>query len=404
MTWYSLLQMQMVVFMPINHKHFVLLSFTTIMFADCLSISSPLAQGECYEKEGNANLAQAAYERAIIEDQENTQARLKLAAYYNNLKMHKQANALLKNINRTQLTPAQRTALSTLKEQDAPLSHFRAKTTLGLGYDSNINISPQIDNLPASLEPETATLFTRVKADLSYLHDLTSRGGWFLRTDANIYYQNNNDAHTYDALYGRVFAGGGYYGKGYSLYLPLYYDRLNYLDRDLLQESGLKPSINVELPNNFITNVTTSYGIRRYIQDQDQLRDDDIVRASLALIWLEGKDMAYIRGRYELYTARYDNAYTFTNKQMYYAQIGGIYAVANIFDVRVNYQYRYGDFEKAQDLKRDDQNHDAKVALERDLIANLRMSIHYRYLHNESNYDLATYTKHETMLGLTYVY
>ena len=395
----------MVLSMPIDHnKILLLLLLVSTTYADCLSQSSSLEQGACYEKEGNANLAQAAYERALIEDQGNTQARLKLAAHYNKLKMHKQANALLKNINHTQLTPAQKTSLSTLKEQETPLSHFRSKTTLNLGYDSNINISPQIDNLPAALKPETATLFTRFKADLSYLHDLTSRGGWFLRTDANLYYQNNNDAHTYDALYGRIFAGAGYYGQGYSLYVPLYYDRLNYLDRDLLQESGLKPSLNIELPNNFITNVTTSYGIRRYLQSQDQLRDDDIARASLALIWLEGKDMAYLRGRYEHYTARYDDAYIFTNKQMYYVQVGGIYAIESILDIRLNYQYRYGDFDKEQNLKRDDQNHDVKVSLERDLIANFRIHLQYRYLNNQSNYELATYTKHETMLGVTYVY
>ena len=390
--------------MPIYHKHFVLLSLASVMFADCLSLSSSIEQGVCYEKEGNANLAQAAFERAIIEDEDNTQAHLKLAAHYKSMKMTKQANALLNNVNDTQLTPAQRTSLATLKDPTASLSHFRAKTTLNLGYDSNINISPHIDNIPATLEPETATLFTRLKADLSYLHDLTSRGGWFLRSDANIYYQNNNDAHTYDVTYGRVFAGAGYYGRGYSIYIPLYYDRLNYLNRDLLQESGLRPSLDFELSNNFITSLTASYGARRYIQAEDILRDDNIMRASLALIWLEGKDMFYLRGQFEQYAAQSSDAYIFTNKTMYYAQVGGIYSIENLFDIRFNYQYRYGDFEKEVSLKRDDQNHDVKVSVERDLISNLRMSLQYRYLDNQSNYALAKYTKHETMLGLVYVY
>ena len=387
----------------------LLLTVSTMQLAaDCLQLPTDLAAGECYEKEGNANLAQAAYERAILKDDDNVKARLKLAELYTSMQMKEQADALLLNVNvnDTQLTPAQRTSLATLKTtEDESLSTFKARVSLDFGYDSNINISPISDDLVSTVvDGETATLFTRLKVDLSYLHDLSASGGWFLRTDANLYYQNNTAAHFYDAAYGRVYAGGGYHGSSFSLYVPLFYDRLNYLERDLLQEAGLRPNLDIQLSSNFILNVNAMYSARRYIQESDQLRDDDIASAGAALFWLDGKDMAYIKTRYENYSGINSNAVAFTDKSLYYGMFGGIYSVEDIVDLRLNYQFRFGDFEEVAAGEREDSNHDLKFALERDLIKQLRLRAQYRYVANISNYDLAEYAKNEMMLGIIYNY
>ncbi|MEN8147684.1 MAG: surface lipoprotein assembly modifier [Campylobacterota bacterium] len=378
----------------------------TLLNANCLQLPTDLEVGECYEKEGSTNLAQAAYERAILADDDNVKARLKLAALYASMQMKKQADALLVNVNDTQLTPAQRTSLATLKRTEAEsLSTFKARVSLDFGYDTNINISPISDDLVSTIvDSETATLFTRFKVNLSYLHDLSASGGWFLRTDANLYYQNNPSAHFYDAAYGRVYAGGGYRGSNFSLYLPLFYDRLHYLERDLLQEAGLRPNLDIQLSSGFILNVNAMYSARRYIQKSDQLRDDDIAGAGAALFWLDGKDMAYIKTRYENYSGVNGNAVAFTDKSMYYGMFGGIYSIEDVADLRLNYQFRYGDFEKVAAGEREDSNHDLKFALERDLIKQLRLRAQYRYVANISNYELAEYTKNEVMLGIIYNY
>ena len=387
----------------------LLLTVSTMQLtADCLQLPTNLAVGECYEKEGNTNLAQAAYERAILEDEDNTRARLKLAELYTSMQMSEQADALLVdvNVNDAQLTPQQRTSLATLKMTEAEsLSAFRARVSLDFGYDTNINISPISDDLVSTIvDGETATLFTRFKINLSYLHDLSTSGGWFLRTDANLYYQNNTAAHHYDAAYGRVYAGGGYRGSSFSLYVPLFYDRLNYLERDLLQEFGLRPNLDIQLSGAFILNLNAMYSARRYIQESDQLRDDDIASAGAGLFWLDGRDMAYIKTRYENYSGVNSNAVDFTNKSMYYGIFGGIYSVEDVLDLRLNYQYRYGDFEEVPAGEREDSNHDLKFALERDLIKQLRLRAQYRYITNISNYDLAEYEKNEMMLGIIYNY
>ncbi len=397
----------MVQFMPTMFlKHLLYLSIITqhTLFGSCDTALPAVDLGECYEAEGNTNRAQASYERALIEDKDNVPARLKLASLYNNMKMRKQANAVLIELDDNQLTPQQRTSLATLKQNRKELSNFRARTTLELGYDSNINISPLTDNLPIGIEPRSSTLFTRVKADGSYMHDLSTQGGWYFRSDANIYYQNNFSAHTFDVLYGHISVGSGYYGREYSLYVPLFYKRLDYLDRDLLQESGIRPTLNLSLSNNFIFNVTASYSMRRYIQSQDRLRDDDISRAESALIWIESKNMAYLRGRYENYMAQNSVPIAFTNKTLYYAQVGGLYSFNNIVDLRLNYQYRYANFAPYTTIKRTDNNHDIKIKLEKDIYTHLQLSAQYRYMINNSNYYLAEYTKHEAILGLIYNY
>ena len=387
-----------------------LLSLTIItaltLSANCLNEHTDLLIGECYEKESNTNLAQAAYERAILEDDDNTQARLKLAALYNAMQMKAQADAILLNVNETQLSPEQRTSLALLRATEAEsITDFRARIGLDLGYDSNINVSPLSDDLATNVvDAATETLFSRLRADVSYLHDLNTAGGWFLRTDANLYYQNNASAHYYDAAYARIYAGGGYRGENFSLYVPLFYNRLNYLDRDLLQETGVLPDLDIQLTNTLILNFNAMYSARRYIQSSDTLRDDDILSAGSGLFWLEGKDIAYIKIRYENYTAINGNAVAFTDKVMYYGMLGGLYSMQNIVDLRLNYQYRYGDFKEVIAGKREDSNHEVRIAFERDILKQLRLRAQYRYVTNISNYDLAEYDKNEMMLGIMYNY
>ena len=379
---------------------------TTLLSANCLQLATDIDVGECYEKEGNSNLAQAAYERALLEDSDDAQARLKLAALYKSMQMDEQADSLLVNINDTQLTPQQRTSLASLKQMEqASTSQFRARASIDVGYDSNINVNPISD---ISAGDPIATIFSRYQVDLSYLHDLSSVGGWFLRTDANLYYQNNISAHDYDATYGRLYAGAGYRGESYSLYIPVFYDRLHYLDRDLLQQSGIRPDLNFQLNNTFILNINGSYSARRYIHSYDQDRDDNMLSAEAALFWLDNKDMAYIKTRYDNYSAVESDPRPFTDKNLYYFAFGGIYSIQNIFDLRMQYQYRFGDFTEVTTFPgsdiREDHNHDAKFALERDIFKQLRLRVQYRFIDNQSNDNLAEYTKHETLIGLVYNY
>jgi len=396
--------------MPIRHPlmRYCLLTIimiTATLHADCLEKADNLAVGICYEEEGNTNLAQAAYERALFENEDDTQARLRLAALYKTIHMSPQSTALLTQIDERKLTPKQRSSLALLrKKSDTSLSSFRARAVLSIGYDDNININP-IDNTNlTTTDEQIGTAFSRATLEGSYLHDLNEPGGWFLRGDGSFYYQNSFSDHEYDVTYGRLYAGGGYRNENFSLYLPLYYDRLNYLDRDLFQESGIRPDINIQLTSTLILDLNGMYSSRRYIQEADKARDDEIMGAGAGLFWIDTHDLAYIKMRYVDYSAVSEAAPDFTDKTLYYIALGGIYEIIPALDLHTDYQFRYGDFEEIAQGTREDKNHDLKLALEYRLSTDFRVRGQYRYLYNDSNVNPARYQKSETLLGLIYTY
>ena len=389
-------------------KHIALVSFFTLYAnATCLQLPTPLEIGECYEKEGNTNLAQAAYERAIIKDVNATQARYKLVKLYDTQSIPESKNAVIQGMDKSKLTPAQRTSLVTLQQE--PQSHlnlFKARASLNIGYDSNINISPA-DSIAqdfSDVQSEQSSAFARLRADLSYLHDLGSSGGWFVRSDLNFYYQNNFSAHDYDLTYGRVYVGAGYRREKYTFYLPLYYDRMHYLTKDLLQEYGLHPDFMFKVATDFFINVNANYMQRQYIQSEDTFRNDTMLGGGGGLFWIHKTDMVYLKLLYENYNATENIAAAFTDKERFSTQIGTIYSFVNILDMNVNYLYKHENFKEVSGVKREDSTHDVKAQLKHNFTSYLSISGEYHFTKNDSTYELAKYQKHEMLLGVEYNY
>jgi len=389
---------------------FALFALALIANATCLEKETSIKVGECYEKEGNLNRAQAAYERAIINDVNSSLARLKLATLYKSIQMQQSAKSILNDIELNRLTPAQQNSLEAL-ETSHSLNSFKARASLDLGYDTNVNIAPDdavSQDLNSSLEQQ-ASAFTRLRTDLSYLHDLGSSNGWFLRGDFNFYYQNNFSAHKYDLLYGRIYAGAGYRRENFTFYLPLFYDRMDYLDEDLLQEYGIHPDFTMKIITNLFFNINANYTKRQYIQTKDTFRNDQMLSGGAGLFWIDSTEIFYIKTRYEDYSATEDIFAAYTNKSRLYAQVGLFYLFSEVIEAQIDYQYRYEDFEEVpslnpNDVKRDDSNHDAKAALKYRFTKSLKATASYHYIKNSSSYKPAEYQKHEMLVGLEYNY
>jgi len=378
-----------------------LLSTTLFLNAQCLQEPNEVAVGSCYELEGENNLAQAAYERALLEDEDNLKARLKLAELYQSMGMQQQASEILEGVNDSQLTPEQRTSLSTLRSSDkASKAQFRARVSVDLGYDNNINVNP-IDNTTSK---DLSTPFIRTRADLSYLHSLND-DGWFARGDLSFYKQVNTSERNYDSTYFRIYGGGGFQGENFAIYIPLFYERLNYLDRDIFEQKGINPDYNWQFNKNFILNVNGSYSARRYIQVIERQRDDDIISLESGLIWLSARDFAYAKLRYESYSAT-NKISDFVNKKMIYLKLGGLYAIEDILDIRAEYQYFKADYENVplRNIQRNDDNHNIALSVERDLMRHLRVHAQFRYIDSKSNYNPAKFNKQEMLVGLVYNY
>ncbi|MCD6598221.1 MAG: DUF560 domain-containing protein [Bacteroidales bacterium] len=351
---------------------------------------------------GENEMAMSAYERVLMLDPDNVDIRVHMTNFYASMERDELADEMSKSMENYQLTPAQRMSLESFEKDD--LQDFKGSASMALGYDSNINVSPGDLDLPQFGE-EIGARFTQFRANISYTHDLDEKGGWYLRSDADIFYQTNAGASYYNLFAGSVDIGLGYRNDFYDVLLPVSYGRVNYLDRDLLESVSVDPRINFALSKSLIGNINARYTQRNYLHEADKKRDDSITGIGLGLYWLFDKNFAYFSTNYDNYDAKYSESLHFTNKETTRITMGINYNVEEWFIARLDYRYRYA---KYDDLiedslnKRSDDYHQTEFKVSKMINDKLEASLLYRYIKNNSNYDLAEYNKDITMLGLQY--
>jgi len=351
---------------------------------------------------GEDEMAMSAYERVLMLNPDDSEVRVHLVKFYAGSDRDELADEMSKSTENYQLTPAQRMSLDTLEKDD--LQKFKASASIAMGYDSNINVSPDDLNLPEFGE-EIDTMFTQFQASLSYIHDLDEKGGWYVRSDADIFYQNNADASYYNLFAGSANIGLGYNNDLYDALLPISYSRIHYLDRDLLESISIDPRINFTLSKSFIGNINARYTQRSYLEEIDKNRDDTVTGIGLGLYWLFEKNFAYISTNYDSYDAKYSDSLRFTDKETTRVAMGINYNVEEWFIARFDYRYRYGKYnDSIEDSgdKRSDDYHQAEFKVSRMLTDTMEASLLYRYSKNNSNYELAEYDKDIVMLGIKY--
>lgn len=349
-------------------------------------------------------MAMSAYERVLMIDPDNKEVRVQLAMLYASMDRDDLANKMSRSLENYQLTPAQRTSLETLKKND--LERLNTSASIAIGYDSNINVSPGDLDLPLYGE-EIGTMFTLFKGSLSYTHELDEKGGWYLRSDADIYYQNNADASYYNLFAGSVDIGPGYSEGMYDVYLPVSYRRFHYLNRDFLESVSFDPRINIALSKSYILNFSARYTQRTYFDETDKNRDDSVAGIGAGLYWFLDDNFAYINTNYDNYSAKYSDSLLFTDKETMKISMGVNYYVEEWFFARLDYRYRYAKYDdQVEDSgdKRRDRFHQIEAKVSRMISDTLEALLLYRYSRNNSNYVVMEYDKDVVMLGLQYNY
>lgn len=359
---------------------------------------------------GNTQEAMNAYERVTLLDVNNIESRIALVKIYEKTQRDDLARDMSKELQNYQLTPEQRSSLDLLKGTN--INSIKAKATLGVGYDSNINVNPggsALDDYYGTIGNDGTidTLFSRLTGSLTYINELESKGGLYVKGDARIYYQNNSDAHYYDMLMGSLEAGVGYAGDDYTLYLPLVYDRMKYLDRDLLQIVRIDPRVNVTLTNEYILNLNARYAKRTYIDSVDKNRDDSTVGVGAGLYYLFDKNFAYANIKYEKFSAANNSVLKFVDKSMFTASFGVNYNLTSWLVTRVDYRYRMGSYDDnigtfltPNKSKRSDDYNQIEIKLSHYFMENFEAYISDRYSKNSSNYAPAEYNKNVIIFGL----
>ncbi|MBT8343991.1 MAG: DUF560 domain-containing protein [Sulfurovum sp.] len=353
---------------------------------------------------GQDEMAMSAYERVLMLDPDNVEVRVHLASLYANSERDELALEMSKSTENYQLTPAQRNSLDTLKKADR--DDLKIAATLGIGYDSNINVSPDdidIINSGKSL----STMFSQFSAQLSYTHGLKEYKDWYIRTDADLFYQYNFDseADDYNMFAGAMTLGLGYRSDKYDILFPVKYGRLHYLNRDFMETIGVEPRINITLTPSLIGTLNARYTDRTYLDNADKNRNDTILGYGGGLYWLFDKNFVYLKSNYDDYRAEYSDSLLFTEKETLNLSVGINYDVYDWFIARLDYRYRYtlyGDFLPNGEKQREDNYHQGELKVSKMFLDTVEGSLLYRYSTNGSNYDLAEYDKDIVIFGLQY--
>ncbi len=362
--------------------------------------------GKSAEALGQDEMAMSAYERVLMLDPDNVEVRVHLTSLYANLERYELAAEMTKSAENYQLTPAQRSSLDTLKKADT--DELKISATVGIGYDSNINVSPNdidIINSGKSL----STMFSQFTAHLSYKYDLNENQDWYIRTDADLFYQNNfeSEANYYNIFAASADVGLGYQGEKYDIFLPVKYGRLHYLERDFMETVGFEPRINLTLTPSLIGTLNARYTERTYFDAADKNRNDTISGYGGGLYWLFDKNFVYLTSNYDDYRAEYTDSLLFTDKETFKLSAGINYDVNDLFIARLGYRYRYtlyGDFLPDGEKQRNDYYNQGELKVSKMFLDTMEVSLLYRYSTNRSNYDLAEYDKDVVIFGLQYNY
>jgi len=360
---------------------------------------------------GHTGEAMSAYERVAMLDENDSESRVALLKIYQKSSRNELAKEMRKELQNYQLTPAQRSSLDLLKGSD--MGSFKAKATLGVGYDSNINVSATGSDLDdyyntTGIGGEESTLFSRLNGSLSYINELQEKGSWYIRGDARLYYQNNSDAHFYDMFVGTLEAGVGYTGDGYTLYLPLGYDRVNYLDVDLLSQVRIAPTANITLSQSYILNLNAKYATRNYSKDVYEGMRDSSYGIGAGLYYQFDKNYAYAKVDYTNFSSTQEIHNSYLDKSMFTLSLGVNYALSTWLVAEVDYRYRKGSYDETiainnptETTDRADDYNQIELKLSHYFADNYELFISDRYAKNSSNYVPAEYKKNILMFGIS---
>ncbi len=357
---------------------------------------------------GNTKEAMSAYERVNMLDENSTESRVKLFKIYKNSSRDTLAKEMSSELKNYQLTPSQRTSLQLIT--DDVQEYYKAKASLSIGYDSNINVSSSSDDLKdyygyGTYSGEKATSFARLNGSLNYINELDEKGGWYVQGDLKIYYQNNFDASTYNLFVGSLEAGVGYRAGKYSFYMPLAYDRVNYYEKDLLGQVRLTPKVNMAIDKSNIVSASLKYTSKSYVGDTFKGFNDTSYGLGTGYYYLFDKNFTYINLKYDVSSAEEKNHYYYVDKSVITLSTGINYNLLDLLVTKLDYKYQnraYDDgLRRNPTKKREDEYHKIELKLSHYVMDKIELFISAQYIENSSNYVPAEYSKNITMLGLS---
>lgn len=352
--------------------------------------------------------AMSAYERVLIFQPNNIEAKKALARLYTKLNKPKLAIQIVKQ----------------LKEENVDFKEFRllniknkildysltGSVTMGVGYDTNINVHGDSDELDTFYGTTTHTnkissRFYRATANIEYLNQFGEN--FYIKGRFNGYYNIYSETNLYNVFLNTYRAGIGYYEKGkYNFFLPVTYATLNYLREDLLEIYSIYPQIDYFLSDDLIVSVKSKLQKREF-NDANRARDDESISLGAGLYYRFNKNLAFVDVDYEKFTARDDTPDDFVNKKTLTILTGIRYNITPAMKASLSYKVRFGDYEDTLGTilnpsteTRNDTFHQLTLKVSYQMRSNLELFVENEYSNNDTNYIPAKYDKNVFMVGL----
>ncbi len=343
------------------------------------------------EELGELDEAMSAYERVIMLDENNIDAKVALAKIYNKTKRDELALETKKDLQNYQLTPKQRDMLELIKDRD--LQSIKAKAKVSLGYDSNIN---------SSGNNKKSSSFNRFHGSVSYINDLADTKEWYLRGDLNLYYQDNVGYDYYNMFLADVGVGIGYAKNFYNIYIPMSYRVVNYLDEDLLRQIKFEPKIDISFGKS-IVNMNLKYAQRSYKPSIYKIMDDSSYGIGGGFYYFSGMDFLYVKFSHENFSAENSRS-IYIDRDMFTLSGGVNYGFYDRLVSRLGYKHRiglYDDNSLSENEKREDNYRQIELKLSYYLKREMELYVSNKVIDNSSNNDSTDYTKNVVMFGLS---
>lgn len=376
-----------------NSEYKKVLNEAKYSLADYQNPKLHLLWAKSAQKLGKMTIAMGAYERVLILEPKNKEAKKALELIYS------QTN---------------REGLSTNPSEGSKKNKVRAQANLSLGHDSNVNANASGDDLDGyyGLDvgvDEVSSSFARVTANISYLYNFEEYDNWFIKSTLDIYYQNNFNAHLYDLTVPTAEIALGYIKGDYLYYLPISYNNINYLNKNLLNIFAFTPRVRVNFLEKGLWDTSLIYAQRNYIETVDIGKDAKTYGFQTGVYWSTTNAQLHLNGKYESRTAdkadKADND-RFVDANFFTLDSNLKYYFTSSFIAEAHYLFRYSDYSDdigtdatPSDISRDD--YISEIDLKFSYLLNKDMEIYVRdtYTQSLSTYIPSEYHKNIFLLG-----
>ena len=367
-----------------------------------------LAWARCEKSLGHDDASFSAYERVLLYNPNNNEAIFALIPLYKKMGMDKNTQILLSDVDKQHLTLSQKRELYSLKIKQFMGVTTTFKKSVEYGYDTNLNYNIFTTN---SVLPVASTLESRfyaidIKAHL--LYEFSDDSDFSIQSNLELYKKDNKEGSYFDLSYGKLDIGLGYNTSTLSLYIPIVYLRMKYLDRDLYQQIGISPKLTMSIYDELLLNLGLQYTQREYINATDKGANDTMIDASIGVYRFFGDSFIYSQFDYGQNRADASTPSQFTGYKFFHIFAGINYNIKKYdMNLGLDYQYSYRDYDDTiatTTQKRVDEFQQAHLYLKKEIKANWTVKLEYRYLNNNSNYALIDYDKQISSIGLEYKY